>query len=416
MTEQVAQGPRLGPLQGHFAGAPERRAPPLWLLALLTLSGTLGMHIFAPALPRAASDLGVGPGVMQLTISLYIFGLAVGQLVYGPISDRFGRRPTLIGGLALYTLAGFAAAAAPGANTLIAARLLQAFGGCAGLALGRAMVRDTAGPRESAKRLAMLNLMVTLGPGLAPILGGALAATTGWRSILVLLCALGASLLIFAWRLLSETAPSLSTVSAAQLRSDYWSLLKSPRFLGLAIGGGCATTSMYAFIASSPFIIVDELKRSPFDVGPSLAILILGVWVGSALASRLVTRGSMHRLLIGANLVSVLAAFVFLAIVLSGRLNIVLAVAPLFFFTLGAGVASPMALTEAVSVNPNVVGSASGLYGFTQMAVGALCTALAGFGGNPALSTALVLAGSGLVAQLSFWIALRRRGRLSVKP
>src|ERR1700722_12601522 len=122
----------------------ERLRVPLWLLALFTFSGTLGMHIFVPALPNAALDLGAGTAAMQMTVSLYIFGLALGQLVYGPLSDRFGRRPMLMAGLALYTAAGFAAALAPSANALIAARLLQAFGGCAGLVLGRAIVRDTA--------------------------------------------------------------------------------------------------------------------------------------------------------------------------------------------------------------------------------------------------------------------------------
>jgi DHA1 family bicyclomycin/chloramphenicol resistance-like MFS transporter len=386
-----------------------RRVPPLWLLALLTLSGTLGMHIFAPALPRAASDLGVGPSVMQMTVSLYILGLAFGQLVYGPISDRFGRRPALIGGLALYTLAGFAAAAAPGPETLIVARLFQALGGCAGLALGRAMVRDTAAPPDAARRLALLNLMVTLGPGVAPILGGAMAATLGWRSILVLLCVLGASLLVFAWRLLPETAQSASRIDATALAMDYGRLLRSPAFLGYAIGGGCATTSMYAFIAFAPFIFIDQLGRPAYEVGVYLAILIAGVWLGSALASRLISRIPMRRLLIGANLISVMGAFAFLAAVLLGRFDVALTVGPLFFFTLGAGIASPMALTEAISVNPHVIGSASGLYGFTQMAVGALCTALAGLGASPALATALVLCGAGIVAQICFWTAIGRR-------
>jgi DHA1 family bicyclomycin/chloramphenicol resistance-like MFS transporter len=384
------------------------RIAPLWLLALLTLSGTLGMHIFAPALPRAARDLGVGAGVMQLTVSLYVLGLAFGQLIYGPISDRLGRRPALIGGLALYTLAGFAAAAAGGVGMLIAARLFQALGGCAGLALSRAMVRDTAPAPDAARRLALLNLMVTVGPGVAPILGGAMVSTTGWRSILLLLCLIGAGLLVFAWRLLPETAHSLSKADAAQLGAHYRSLLRSPAFLGFAIGGGCATTSMYAFVAAAPFIFVDELKRPAYEVGLSLAVLIVGVWLGNALASRLIQRAPMHLLLVGANLASLVAALVFLAVVLVGPLNVVTVVGPLFFFTLGAGLASPMALSEAVSVNPHVIGSASGLYGFTQMAVGALCAALASLGADPALATAIVLASAAVIAQASFWIALSR--------
>ncbi len=184
----------------------ERRAavgqpvPPLWLLALLTLSGTLGMHIFAPTLSRVARDLNASVSAVELTISLYILGLGFGQLIYGPLSDRFGGRPALMGGLVLYAAAGAAAALAPGVRTLVAARLLQALGGCAGLAIARAMVRDTAPPIDTARRLALLNMMITLGPGVAPILGAALAQTAGWRSILWLLSALGLALLVFAWR------------------------------------------------------------------------------------------------------------------------------------------------------------------------------------------------------------------------
>src|SRR5690349_4406796 len=129
-------------LEGSAAASQARAAPPpLWLLVLVTASGTMGMHVFVPALPEAGRELGAGNGVMQLTVSLYLVGLAAGQLVYGPVSDRFGRRPALFAGLALYAAAGAAAAAAPSVGLLIAARTLQALGGCAGLVLGRAIVR-----------------------------------------------------------------------------------------------------------------------------------------------------------------------------------------------------------------------------------------------------------------------------------
>ena len=374
---------------------------------MVTFSGTLAMHVFVPALPAAAVDLGAGVATMQMAVSLYILGLALGQLLYGPVSDRFGRRGTLMAGMALYTAAGLAAAIAPDAQALILARLLQALGGCAGLVLARAIVRDVAAPTEAARRLALMNLMVTLGPAVAPLLGSALALHAGWCSIFVVLAGLGAANLLLTWRMLPETAARDGAVATAALVRNYLQLLRSPAFLGYAVGGGCATTSMYAFIAVAPFVFTRQLGRPAYEVGPLLALLVLGVWAGSILASRLVGRLPLRRLLVGANAVSVLAALLLLGVVLAGQLSVTWVVGTMFLFTLGVGTAAPAALTQAIGVNPLVIGSASGLYGFTQMAVGAACTALAGLGPDPALAAALVLAAAGLVAQLSFQIATR---------
>ncbi|HEY4133960.1 MAG TPA: multidrug effflux MFS transporter [Alphaproteobacteria bacterium] len=381
---------------------------PLWLLASVTLSGTLAMHIFVPALPHAAADLGASVAAMQMTVSLYILGLAFGQLIYGPLSDRYGRRPTLMGGLVLYTVAGLAAAFAPDSSALIAARLFQALGGCAGLVIARAVVRDTTASIEATRRLALMNLMVTVGPGIAPLIGSFMADTSGWRSIFYLLCILGVLNFVFAWRLLPETSRPGLNANVSTLARNYGQLLMSPAFFGYAIGGGCATTSMYAFVAAAPFIFGQQLGRPTHEAGIYLAILVSGVWLGSVLTSRLIARVSIAKLLVRANLMSMVAAFVFLGSVLTGHLSVGLTIGSMFVFTLGVGMAAPAALSQAVSVQPRVIGSASGLYGFAQMAVGALCTAAAGFGDNPALAAALVLAISGIVGQFSFWMALRR--------
>jgi DHA1 family bicyclomycin/chloramphenicol resistance-like MFS transporter len=387
---------------------------PLWLLTLITFSGTLAMHIFVPALPDAARALGATVGEMQLTMSVYIFGLAVGQLAYGPLSDRYGRRPVLVAGLALYTLAGLAACLVGDVHHLIVARLLQALGGCAGMVIGRAIVRDTALAQDAARRLATMNLMVVLGPGLAPLLGGALASAFGWRSIFYLLSLLGILNLLFALWLLPESHPpgGGAPKDGAQvdgLARNYGRLLTSRAFLGFAIGGGCATTSMYAFISVSPFIFAHQLGRPDYEIGLYPALLMAGVWIGSMLATRLIPHLPINRLAVWANLVSVAAALVFLGAVLSHHLTVLLAIGPMFVFGMGAGIASPAALTQAISVNPHVIGSASGLYGFSQMGVGALCTALVGLGSDPALTAAVILATAGVIGQLSFWIALRYR-------
>ncbi len=389
------------------APGPAKARVALWLPALFTLAGTMAMHIFVPALPRAAVELGASAAEMQLTVSLYLLGMAVGQLVYGPLSDRYGRRPVLMGGLVLYTLAGLGAALAPGAGSLIVARLLQALGGCAGLVLGRAIVRDSTEGSEAARRMALMNLLITIGPGLAPIVGAAMSESLGWRSILFLLSGVGVVTFLFAWRLLPETGPRM-LVNRAVLLRNYVALLRSPAFLGLALGGSCATTAMYAFVAAAPFIFTEQLHRPVGEVGFYLCGLVSGVWIGSMLARQLLGRIGNAPLILWSNAISFAGALTFLAAALTGTLSVPLVVAATFVFALGAGVASPLALTSAISLNPKVIGSASGLYGFTQMAVGGICTALVGLGHDPALATALVLSGAGLIAQVSLRLALRR--------
>jgi DHA1 family bicyclomycin/chloramphenicol resistance-like MFS transporter len=385
------------------------RHAPLWLLTLITFSGTLAMHIFVPALPAAARDLGASVAAMQITMSVYIAGLAVGQLIYGPLSDRFGRRPVLMVGLVLYAITSVGASFVPDVQSLIAARLFQALGGCAGLVIGRAIIRDTNEPREAGRQLALMNLMVALGPGSAPIVGGALTSAFGWRSIFYLLAALGVVNLIATILLLPETRADASVEKVRTLARNYGRLLVSPAFVGFALGGGCATTSMYAFLTASPFIFTQQLHRPAHEVGIYLAVLIAGIWVGSVLAARLIPRMRIERLAIGANLVSVLASILLLGAVLSGHLSVPIAVGSMFLFSLGCGAASPSAMTLAISVNTRVIGSAAGLYGFAQMGVGAIATAAAGIGDDPALTAALILMIAGVISQAAFWIAARYR-------
>jgi DHA1 family bicyclomycin/chloramphenicol resistance-like MFS transporter len=379
---------------------------PLWLLVLITISGTLAMHMFVPALPDAARTFGASTAAMQMTISVYILGLAVGQLVYGPLSDGLGRRPMLIVGLSLYTVAGLAAALASGVQTLVAARLFQALGGCAGLALGRAIVRDRAQADEAVRDLALLNLMMMVGPGLAPLLGSGLTVAFGWRSIFLLLAALGGVTLLFTWRLLPETSRPTGNISVAALVRDYALLLRSPRFMGFALGGGCATTSIYAFIAAAPFILSSQLHRSLHEVGLYLGLLMVGMSLGNALTRHLIRKVSLERLLIAANLVSMASAMTLLVVTLIGALTVAGVMGPMFLFALGAGASSPAALTKALGVDSTLIGSAAGLYGFTQMAVGALCTFAVGIGQNPALAAACVLTVAAVLGQAGLWVAL----------
>ena len=341
-----------------------------------------------------------------MTISVYILGLAVGQLIYGPLSDGLGRRPMLMVGLLIYTVAGVAAAISSDVQTLIAARLFQALGGCAGLALGRAIVRDTAKSDEAVRDLALLNLMMMVGPGFAPILGSGLTVAFGWRSIFLLLAALGGVTLLFTWRLLPETNQPIGRFRPALLLHDYKLLLRSKSFMGFALGGGCATASIYAFIAAAPFIISSQLHRPLHEVGLYLGMLIAGMSLGNAITRHLIRTVSIERILISANALSVASALTLFVVTGLEALTLAVTIGLMFLFTLGAGATSPAALTKALDVESSLVGSAAGLYGFTQMAVGALCTIAVGIGHDPALAAASVLTIVASLGQIGFWMAL----------
>ncbi|WP_226579832.1 multidrug effflux MFS transporter [Acuticoccus sediminis] len=395
------------------AAVPATPIVPLWLLALVTFSGTIAMHVFVPALPEAAKGLGVDSGAMALTISFYILGLGVGQLIYGPVADKYGRRPVLMFGITVFTLASIAAYFAPNLHLLNIARLLQALGGCSGIVLGRAIVRDGSAAGEATRRLALMNLMVTIGPGIAPMIGVVLVEVTGWRSIFLALTAMGIANLFLVIRLMPETGGGKGR-SARVVARDYLRLMRSPAFLGFAIGGGCATTALYAYVSVAPFVFVHQLGRPSGEVGVYLALNVLGLWFGSLLVSRLVRLVTPMRIMVAGNIVSVCGAVAMLVLALVGELSVPGVVIPMMVFTFGAGLAAPAALTEAMSVNPLAAGSASGLYGAAQMVIGALCTSLAGLGSNPAVAAAVVLVVAGVLAQVAFHAARRFAGRSPV--
>ena len=301
---------------------PSHPKVPLWLLVLVTLAGTLAMHMFIPALPDAAHHLGATSGQMQQTITVYILGLAAGQLVYGPLSDSLGRRPMLLAGLGLYTAASLVALLAPNTGTLVGARLLQALGGCAGLALGRAIARDTSTPENAVGTLALLNLMMMIGPGIAPSIGSAVDGLFGWRAIFGLLSVMGLVTLIGVWKLLPETGKPTGQLRWRSVRDDYRTLLGTPQFVGLAIGGGCATTGLYAFVAAAPFIFMNELHASKQQVGLYLGVLMAGMAIGNALARQLIRRWPLERLMISGNLLGLVCVALLLLLTVLHQLSV----------------------------------------------------------------------------------------------
>jgi DHA1 family bicyclomycin/chloramphenicol resistance-like MFS transporter len=331
-------------------------------------------------------------------------GLAFGQLLYGPLSDRFGRRPVLLSGLALYTGAGLLCLWASTVPVLLGGRLLQALGGCAGLLLARAIVRDTSGNAETLQRLATLGLVTLVGPGIAPLLGATVVGALGWRWLCACFVLLGALALAAAWLRLPETRPALRAAAwPSSLQADARILLRSRLFVACTLGGSCATTSFYAYVTAAPFIFGERLHRPLHEVGFYLMGAVAGISLGNLLASRLAGRVQHAHLIRHASALSLASATVLLLTMLYVPQPPAWGVAVIMgFYAVGAGMCSPTVSTQAISVDARLTGSAAGLFGFTQMAVGALCSALAGWGSDHGLSAALVLVGAGIVAQAAF--------------
>jgi MFS transporter, DHA1 family, multidrug resistance protein len=385
-----------------------RDRAPFGLIVAITACGTLGMHLIIPALPATAAALEVSAGTIQLTITLYLIGLAIGQLLYGPVSDRFGRRPVLLAGLAVFTLAGLAATVAPNAWMLVIARILQSVGACAGLVLGRAIVRDSAAADRATAQLALLTLVMSAAPAIAPVLGGYATAWFGWRAAFALLAIIGVVTLALAVLLLPETNPLQSSARASLLLGAL-RLFRSRAFCGYVLGGACTTTSFYAFMAASPFILVNLLHQPTERVGLYYLLLMVGVAAGGLSANRLAGWISLRSALRLANGFTLVGAGCFMLANLVGWLSVPSVIAPIVVFMVGAGMASPFALSGAVSINSHAIGAASGLYGFTQMAYGALCTAIVEvWRPGSVFTVAAVLLVSSVLGQIALSLAVRR--------
>ena len=357
------------PPLGHHARSP------FLLLVALTACGTLGMHVIIPALPATARALDISISTVQLTITLYLIGLSIGQLAYGPLSDRFGRRPVLLVGMSVFTIASLVTVIAPDPEIMIGARILQALGGCSGLVLGRAAVRDSATPERAAGQLALLTLTMSMVPAIAPAIGGFITAFVHWRASYALLAMIGGLTLLWTFLILPETNQNRTTGPALNsLWRSYVRLVRSRVFIGYALGGAFSTTSFYGFMAAAPFIFEGQLGQRTQDVGLYYLVLMLGVALGSFLANRMAKRVSLRTGLMTSNAIGVVGASVFALANVIDFVNVPVVVGSVTFFMIGAGMTSPFALAGSVSANPQTIGAASGLYGFFQMGFGMLCT------------------------------------------
>ena len=390
---------------------PVLERPPYVILVAISAVGPLALNIFVPSMPGLQSEFGVSYGVVQLTLTLYIIGMAVCQLAYGPLSDRFGRRPVLLAGMALFVVASLLAAFATSIAMLIAARLLQAIGGASGLVLSRAIVRDLYDRDRSASVLGYITMAFVVAPMLAPTVGGLLDQVAGWRSIFVLLALLGAVALAATWHKLPETNRNLApSIRLAGLASGYMSLLRMPSFLAYGFTLGFSSAVFFAFVAGAPYVMVVVLGFQPLDYGLWFIMVSLGYMFGNFLSGRYSQRLGTDRMVTIGNLFTLAAGLAGLAFVMAGAISPLTLFLPMLLAALGNGLTIPNATAGAISVNASMVGTAAGLAGFLQMGIGAGSAQLVGIlqDGAP-FAVFWVMAAAASLAALTHSLALRAR-------
>jgi MFS transporter, DHA1 family, multidrug resistance protein len=386
-----------------------KRRPPLWLVVLITISSTMGMHMFLPALPDAARALGAGAGQMQMTISIYIAGLGIGQLVYGPLSDAWGRRRVLMAGLALYVIGSIFAALSPTVEILLCARLLQSLGACAGVAIGRAIVRDTSTDEGTVRSMGLLGMLMSANPVLAPMVGGAVTESFGWRANFVVLGILGAVTLGLVSRMMQETGRPSGRFQISGALRDYLALSTSRQYASFAIGGGFLSTSPFAFLTAAPFIFTRQLNQTVQMAGVYSGMVLIGLFLGNGLSSLLSRRVRSEHVLRAGTMISLLCCAAFLSLVLAHGLTVSRMVGVLLLMTFGVGLSNPPAIGKAMAIDPRLFGSAAGLYGSIQMAAGAITSSLTALGTEPALAAAIVMSTVNLVVIACFEFGMRGR-------
>lgn len=393
-----------------MAFAPRSR-PVTTLLVLLVAFGPASTDLYLPALPSIARAFGTGSGAAQLTLSVFLLGFAFAMLAHGPLSDRFGRRPVLIGALLVYLAASLACALAPSMDLLILARFLQAIGACAGAVIGRAIVRDVYRPQEAARVMSFLAMAMAVAPALAPILGGWLTAHFGWQSAFLALLVFGSVAFAGVLLVLPETnlQPDPHAIRPLGLLSNYRQLLADPRFRGYVLVIAGSYGGLFAYISGSSFALIDGLGLPPDIYGYCFSAAVLGFMSGSFGSGRVTTRLGIDRTIALGNAFQLAGGLAGLGLALAGVFSIASVVAPAALFFLGSGFALPNATAGALNPFPRMAGAASALMGFLQMASAALLGTVVGHlqdGGPTAMMAAI--AGSGLLAVLSHRLIVRR--------
>jgi len=379
-------------------------------MGALNALAPVSIDMYLPAFPSIAQGLDATHGEVERTLAAYLIGLSLSQLIYGPLADRYGRKPPLIVGLLLYIAASLGCAFADDITTLTFWRVAQAAGGACGIAIPRAVVRDHYDTQEAARALSMLMLVMGIAPILAPLLGGQLLPHTGWRGLFFFMAGAAALLLATMTATLNESLPThrVTPLSWRNISSNYRELLTHRRFAMFSLAGGMGSAGMFAYIAGSPRVFIEYFGVSPKLYGLFFGLNALALIIGSQCSARLLRRQPPGTLLRHAQFVMVIAVFALLALTLADALPLPLLMLGLVVFMGSQGFVSPNAAALALADQGRRLGVASALLGTLQLGCGALAGLLVSALTMPgALPLTLVLAASGVLSWAAGWLAQR---------
>lgn len=349
---------------------------PGWLILMgaLTAIGPLSIDMYLPAFPAIASGLGAHSSEVERTLAAYLLGMAVAQLIYGPLADRFGRKPPLYGALVLYILASAGCAIAPNVEFLTVSRIFQAMGGAAGMVIPRAVVRDHYNTQDAARALSMLMLIMGIAPILAPVLGALILAWVGWRGIFITITICGIALLWTLSTVMVESLPLEKRVplSWSNIFRTYTGLVIHKRFMAFALSGGLASATLFGYIVGSPRLFIEYYGVSPQTYGLLFGLNAVCLIAGSQVSARLLKKHRPNTILpwalgglMTAGVLSLLAA-------VTGVATLTSIMSGLMLFMFCYGFVGPNTAALALSDQAHQLGSASAMMGTLSISCGAL--------------------------------------------
>lgn len=372
------------------------------LLAAASALGPVAMQIMLPAIPVVREHFAVSTGTAQLTLSLSMLAIAVATLIYGPLSDRYGRRPVMLAGILVTVLGSGVCIVAPTIEWLIIGRLIQAGGGAVGLVLARTIVTDIYPRDQSAGIIATLVMVMVVMPMLSPLVGGELLIRYDWHSIFYLTLVFSTVLLLLMYQFLPETLKShTATGEAPTMLGGFAVLLRNRKFSGYAFNAAFVSVMFFSFIAAAPEIMVSVLQRPANEFGYYFVMIPFGFMSGSFVARQFSRKLGAHRMILIGSLIGVTGVVIALALQLVGLHHPLSLFMPVALSTFGNGLSMPNAQAAALNESPGLAGSASGLTGFLQMGLSALAAQLVAliFNGTVYPMLTLMLA----AALISFW-------------